>query len=125
MIAKKRSFTLIELLIVVAIIGVLAAVGIPMYQGYVDSSRQASCTSKHDYLADWLTYEMFQCETGAQISFMLQHTDTKLRNWLNVGLLVATETGNSMLVKVIKCGENGIPTPINHRAMLLKLIVCQ
>ena len=69
MIAKKRSFTLIELLIVVAIIGVLAAVGIPMYQGYVDSSRQASCTSKHDYLADWLTYEMFQCETGAQISF--------------------------------------------------------
>ena len=37
---KSNAFTLIELLIVVAIMGVLAAVGIPTYNNYVENAKE-------------------------------------------------------------------------------------
>ena len=38
---KSKGFTLIELLIVIAIVGILAAVGYPSYTEYVKKSRRA------------------------------------------------------------------------------------
>jgi len=37
----RKSFTLVELLIVVAILGVISAIGIPMYNGYIQTSKES------------------------------------------------------------------------------------
>ncbi len=38
---RNKAFTLVELMIVVAILGVLAAIAVPAYKGYVSSSKRA------------------------------------------------------------------------------------
>ncbi|MBN1253883.1 MAG: pilin [Deltaproteobacteria bacterium] len=48
---SKKGFTLIELMIVVAIIGVLAAIAIPAYRDYIRRARMSEVLSAVDAIA--------------------------------------------------------------------------
>jgi len=57
----NKAFTLIELLIVVAIIGILASVGIPMYNGYMTEAKINATISKHKMIESELSLGFTKC----------------------------------------------------------------
>ena len=63
---KKKAFTLIELLIVVAIIGILAGFGVPMYNGYMATAKVQSATTNHKNVKSFVAATLTKCSTGSQ-----------------------------------------------------------
>ncbi len=59
---NKRGITLIELLIVVVIVAILAAVAIPMYNGYLQRARRADAKTMLEQVR--AAQEMWRAEKG-------------------------------------------------------------
>ncbi|MDV0439437.1 type IV pilin protein [Xanthomonas sacchari] len=112
---RQRGFTLIELMIVVAIVGVLAGIAFASYQSYVVKSRRSAasvCLQQGAQLIErYYTANMTyvgvnkpQCATDAVQFYTVDFTGTPTANAFK---LTATPTG-PQLAKDTQCGALSI-----------------
>jgi type IV pilus assembly protein PilA len=57
----QKGFTLIELLVVAAIIGILAAVGTPIFQGFMATAKINTSEVNHKQIASLISRTFVQC----------------------------------------------------------------
>ena len=104
----QKGFTLIELMIVVAIIGILAAIAIPAYQDYTAKSKASAALA--DIAALKTGYELHYNEkgvTGLTLANIGGSTPTGNCSTVSVAPVVEDETGAATdTTAAIKCVIN-------------------
>jgi len=96
MMRHKKGFTLIELLIVIAIIGILAAVAVPMYKQHVIKAKISEATNAMRYISTALA-NYKQELTGVAVAWPNCPDVTAIQNTLGVGISAVTRISTAQI----------------------------
>lgn len=73
---RKNGFTLVELMIVVAILGILAAIAVPTYRGYISAAKKSEAKANLETLR--LLEEQYYADNRAYFAGVYNTTTTTL-----------------------------------------------
>lgn len=113
----QKGFTLIELMIVIAIIGILAAIAIPAYQNYIKRAAYTEITAGMAPIKTAInvcyasTVDLGECDTAALIGETLPSAGTKALKSIALTADTAAITATPNAYKGIVAGDTCVFTP--------------
>ena len=117
----QKGFTLIELMIVVAIIGILAAVALPAYQDYTVRAKVSEAVIAASSVKGGAS-EAFQTDgitglTAFATAFNSAAASTKTSKYVS-GMTMSAATPWPITVSIAATSGNGIPTVLNNNTLV-------
>ena len=106
---KELGFTLIELMITVAIVGILAAVAYPAYTDQIRKGRRAECRS--GLLQSMQQQERYYSQFNTYVKFLKGATNAKTKAFSG-----DTLTNSACTIKATECASGGLNQCIDLQA---------
>ena len=107
-----------NLLIVVAIIGILAGVGVPMYNGYMAQAKRNTTIDSHKNIVNFANLKTFECKAGGIVKFQ-KLAGTPYANRAKIDCSKQTTNAGQWRVIILHWGEySGFYSPYDKTKMI-------